>query len=155
MHLYIKQKIFSWADSFSVKDVNGSILYSVVGKIISITKKLTIYQNEQEVARIEKKLISLMPKFYVYAGGNQIAEIKKQISLLHPKYTVEGLDWKIEGDVWSHNYEITKRGQVIATIHKKWVSWGDAYELNISDNVDQIIALAVIIAIDCVAGDKN
>ena len=80
MNLYIKQKIFSWADTFSVMDVNGSIIYSVVGKIFSIAKKLTIYQNDKEVARVEKKLISLLPKFYVYIKDQQIAEIQKRIS---------------------------------------------------------------------------
>lgn len=155
MNLYIKQKIFSWADTFSVMDANGSILYSVVGKIFSIAKKLTIYQNDKEVARIEKKLISLLPKFYVYVGDQQIAEIQKHISFLHDKYSVVGLDWDIQGNIWSHDYTISKKGQIVATIHKKWFTWGDTYEMNISDNVNQVIALAVIIAIDCVAGDKN
>lgn len=155
MNLYIKQKIFSWADTFSVMDVNGSIIYSVVGKIFSIAKKLTIYQNDKEVARVEKKLISLLPKFYVYIKDQQIAEIQKRISFLHEKYSVVGLEWEIEGNIWSHDYTISKNGKVIATIHKKWLTWADTYELCISDNVDHVVALAVIIAIDCVAGDKN
>ena len=100
-------------------------------------------------------MISLLPKFYVYVGDQQIAEIQKHISFLHDKYSVDGLGWDVQGNIWSHDYTISKKGQTIATIHKKWLSWSDTYEMNISDNVNQVIALAVIIAIDCVAGDKN
>ncbi len=31
-----------------------------------------------------------------------------------------------------------------------WLSWGDAFELNIKDGTNEIMALAVVIAIDCV-----
>ena len=34
---------------------------------------------------------------------------------------------------------------LIASIHKKWLSWGDAFELDIDDNADEVMALAVIL----------
>ena len=37
----------------------------------------------------------------------------------------------VEGNIWSHDYTISKKGQIIATIHKKWLSWSDTYEMNI------------------------
>jgi uncharacterized protein YxjI len=36
------------------------------------------------------------------------------------------------------------------TISKEWMTWGDSYELNISDPRDEIVALAVVLTIDCV-----
>lgn len=35
-------------------------------------------------------------------------------------------------------------------IKQKVFSWGDSYELNISDPRDEIVALAVVLTIDCV-----
>lgn len=35
MKLYIKQKVFSWGDKFTVKDVNGEDRYFVEGEIFS------------------------------------------------------------------------------------------------------------------------
>ena len=35
-------------------------------------------------------------------------------------------------------------------IKEKVFSWGDSYELNIANSEDEIIALAVVLTIDCV-----
>ncbi len=50
----------------------------------------------------------------------------------------------------SHDYEITQQGRTIVTIHKQWMTWGDCYELDIADAQDEIVALSVVLAIDCV-----
>ena len=39
-------------------------------------------------------------------------------------------------------------GACIARIHKAWISFGDAFEIEIMPGVDEVSALAVIIAID-------
>ena len=50
----------------------------------------------------------------------------------------------------AHDYQITKRDRKIVTISKEWMTWGDSYELDIADPADELVALAVVIAIDCV-----
>ena len=50
----------------------------------------------------------------------------------------------------AHDYTIESGGRYIASIHKRWMTWGDSYEIDINDGEDIILALAVIIAIDCV-----
>ena len=39
-------------------------------------------------------------------------------------------------------------------IKQKVFSWGDSYELNISNPRDEILALAVVLTIDCVMADQ-
>ena len=36
------------------------------------------------------------------------------------------------------------------TINKEWMTWGDSYELNIINPADELVALAVVLTIDCV-----
>ena len=55
----------------------------------------------------------------------------------------------------AHDYQITKRGRKIVTIAKEWMTWGDSYELDIADPADELVALAVVIAIDCVTGSNS
>ncbi len=151
MKLYIKQKVFSFKDRFTVKDGNGEDRYFVEGKLISVGKKLTVTDAAgNEVAFVRQKVMTLLPKFIVEINGEEVAAIKKKLSFLKPKYEVEGLDWNVEGDFFSHDYSITENGNVIASIHKRWMSWGDSFELDISDNADEVMALAVILAIDAV-----
>ena len=151
MKLYIKQKVFSWSDKFTVKDEMGNDRYLVEGEIFSFGKKLHVYDLQgREVAFIKQELWSWMPTYYVFCGDRQVAQIKKEWTFFFPKYTIEGLGWEINGSFMAHDYEITQNGSPIVSIRKEWMTWGDSYELNISNPRDEIVALAVVLTIDCV-----
>ena len=151
MKLYIKEKVFSWGDKFTVKDEYGNNKYFVQGEVFSWGKKLHVYDSvDREVAFIKQEVWSLLPRFYVFCGDEQIAEIKKEFTFLFPKYSIQGLGWEIEGRLMAHDYEIIKNGKSIVTISKEWMTWGDSYELNIANPEDEIVALAVVLTIDCV-----
>ncbi len=157
MKLYIRQKVFSWADRFTVWDEQGNDRYFVEGEVFSWGKKLHVYNRAgEEAAFIRQEVWSFLPKYLVYLGQRQVAEIVKEFSLFFPRYRIDGLGWEVSGDFWDHDYEITKNGRPIVTIHKTWMSWGDCYEVEIADPADEIIALAVVLAIDCVlAAQRN
>ena len=153
MKLYIKQKVFTIKDKFTVKDEAGNDKYFVEGKLLSLGKKFYIYNMEkEEVAYIEQKLMNLMPKFFVYVKGEKIAEIHKK-----PKYEIVGKNWVTNGDLWAHEYNITDMdsGNQIASIHKEWMTWGDSYMLDIEDEKHEISIMALILAIDAVMATKN
>ena len=151
MKLYIKQKVFSWNDKFSVYDANGEERYFVEGEFFSWGKKLHVYNiHGEEVAFIKQQVFSFLPKFFVFCGERQVAEIKKEFTFFRQKYTVAGLDWDVDGNMWAHNYDITKNGSHIVSINKEWMTWGDSYELDIAEGEDEIVALAVVLTIDCV-----
>ena len=151
MKLYIKQKVFSWGDKFTVKDEYGNDKYFVQGEVFSWGKKLHVYDSVgREVAFIKQEVWSLLPRFYVFCGDEQIAEIKKEFTFLFQRYSIQGLGWEIEGKLMAHDYEITKNGNLIVSISKEWMTWGDSYELDIANSEDEIVALAVVLTIDCV-----
>ncbi len=156
MKLYMKQKVFSWKDRFTIKDVNGNDRYSVEGQLISLGKKLHVYdRNNEEVAFVKQKVVALMPKFFVEIGGEDVAEITKKFTLFKPKYVVNGPGWDVQGDLWSHNYTITKNGTPIVSIHKQWMAWGDTFELDIAPGADEVLVLAVVLAIDAVMDSQE
>lgn len=151
MKLYMKQKVFSFFDKFTVKDENGYDKYYIEGEILSFGKKLHIYDmNHNEVAFVRQKILAFMPKFTVEIKGREIAEIVKKVTFFTPKYYVNGLGWEVEGDFFSHDYIITSGRRAIVSIHKAWMSWGDTFELDIADDKDEVTALAVVLAIDAV-----
>ena len=151
MRLYIKEKVFSWGDKFFVKDQSGYDKYVVEGEVFSWGKKLHVYDmTGREVAFIKQEVWSWLPRYYVFCGGHQVAEIRKEFTVFRPRYTIDGLGWDIDGDFWSHDYRITRNGRTIVTISKEWMTWGDSYELNIENPGDELVALAVVLTIDCV-----
>ncbi|MBQ8085627.1 MAG: LURP-one-related family protein [Lachnospiraceae bacterium] len=154
--LYMKQKIFSWKDRFTIKDQNDSDRYTVEGELISIGKKLHVYDmNNNEVAFVQQKVLTLLPRFFVFVNGTQVAEIVKEFTILRPKYRIEGLNWEVKGDLFDHDYQIIENGREIVRIHKVWFSWGDSYELDIADGANEEMVLAVVLAIDCVLDDSD
>ncbi len=151
MILYIRQKVFSWNTRFTVKDENGNDKYYVEGEIFSWGKKLHIYDmTGNEVAFIHQKVFSFLPRYFVFIDGQQVAEIVKEFSFFKPRYSITGLGWDIKGNIWAHDYNIEKNNRSIVSIRKEWFTWGDCYTLDITNQEDEIIAMSVVLTIDCV-----
>lgn len=151
MGLYIQQKVFSWVDRFTIKDEYGTDRYFVQGELFSWGKQLHLSDAAgREVAFIRQKVFAFLPRFFVSVNGVDVAEIVKEFTFLRPRYRVDGLDWEIEGNFWAHDYDISRNGRIIVRIRKQWMTWGDCYELDIADSQDEVMAIAVALAIDCV-----
>ena len=156
MKLYIKEKVFSWGDKFTVWDAYGNEKYFVEGEVFSFGRKLHVYDlQDREVAFIRQELLTWMPKYSVFVGGSQIATVRREFSWFTPRYTVEGLGWDVEGNFWQHDYDVTQNGRPVVSITKEWMTWGDSYELDIAPGADELVALAVVLTIDCVVEQQN
>lgn len=145
--LFIKQKVFSWKDDLSVFDENQNIKYKALGRAISLGKKLTIYNSNQEVIGfIGQRLLNFTNTFDIYFGANAVmaqtdmnsanpdCQLKQRISFLKHKYDIieksvqarqmYDLPWTIEGNYLAHEYTINdNKGNIIANITKAWLSW--------------------------------
>ena len=156
MKLYIKEKVFTWGDRFTVVDACGEPRYFVEGEVFTWGKKLHVYDRyEREVAFIKQELFTFLPEFVVYTEGREIARVRKEFSFFRPRYTIDGLGWQVEGSFWEHEYESTRGGLPIVSIEKEWMTWGDSYELTIANPADELVALAVVLTIDCVVEQQN
>lgn len=151
MKLYMKQKVFSFTDRFMIKDSFENNKYYVEGQLFSLGHKLYIYDmNGRELAFVKQRLMTWMPKFEVYVNGNLVTTVVKQFTFFKPSYTLEGINWSIQGEFWQHNYCISDGVRDIAAINKAWLSWGDCYEIDIAEGVDEVLTIATVLAIDCV-----
>ena len=149
MKLYMQQKVFTWRDKFTVKDETGADCYYVEGELISLGKKLHIYdKNHSEAALVRQKFITLLPRYYVEMGGREVCQVAKKLTLFKPKYDLVGLGWQVSGDFWAHEYTLRDGDKTVMQVSKRWVSWGDSYELDIADASNATLCLAVVLAID-------
>lgn len=157
MRLYIKQKVFSWNDKFTVKDEYGNDRYLVEGELFSLGRKLHVRDMAgNEVAFIQQKLLSWLACYHVYIQGRHAADVKQKFSFMRPKFDIEGLGWEVEGSFWEHDYEVTSPAEgPIVRISKEWMSWGDTYELDIVHPEDELLALAIVLTIDCVKDSQD
>jgi len=157
MRLYIKQKVWSFKDRFTIKDDVERDMYYVEGELFAFAKKLRLYnrQNKEQLF-IEQKLWRFLPEFDLYEDEQLVATVKKDFALLKNNYTITGPDWHIEGSVMAHDYVIKDgRNNVVADINKKWLSWGDTYEINIRDEESVSVLLGIVVVIDAVIAQSN
>ncbi len=157
MKLYIKQRIFSWGDKFSVYDEAGNEKYYVEGEILTFGKKLHLYDLQgNELAYIEQKLLTFLPKYLIYRGDEEFAEVIKEFTFFHPEYTVNGPGWSVRGDFFDHDYEVVDGDRTIASVSKEWFTLGDAYEITFGSEADEIAALSVVLVIDaCIDAQRR
>ena len=149
--LYIKQKVFSWKDKFSVYNAFGEDVYRVEGEFLTIGKKLHIYDiYDNETAFIHEKVFSFLPKYYISRNGTDIAEVVKKLTFLKARYEIPAFGWTVQGNFTDHSYSIESAKGTVATISKKWFSWGDTYEIDAAQGTDPVNVLSVVLIIDAV-----
>ena len=151
MKFYIKQRIFSWNDRFSIYNDVGEEVYFVEGEIFSFGKRLHLMDAAgREMAVIHQKVFSFLPRFYVDRGERTVAEVVKNFTFFRQEYAVQPMGWCVTGDFWAHEYSITDGEHEIARISKDWFTWGDAYSIDVGTGEDAALVLSVVLVIDAV-----
>lgn len=153
-NLYVKQKIFSAGEKFTITDDEQNVHYYVQGSLFSAPKTFELKDRlQQTVATITKKILAFLPKFIVETNDQLTVEIKKDFSILKPHYTFSPQSITVEGDIFAMNFTILEHNVEIASIHKQWLSWGDTYEISMSqqaaqDQAHEQLIVALVVAID-------
>lgn len=154
--LYIKQKVFSIGEKFTVMDEQQNPRYYVEGSFMKIPKTFRVEDEQgREISKITKKTISLLPKFFVEIDGQEKIEIAKHLTFLKAHYSIEAEGLSVKGNWWDMDFIVEKDGQRIADINKRWVSWGDTYEVTILDETYEHLIISLVIAIDRVKEDER
>jgi len=154
LKLYIKQKVFSFADRFAVKNEDETDAYSAVGKFFTLGKKLDIYEgasadSSMPVARIEQRLLSFTTRFGIIVRDNHVTDMVRKFTWFSNDYRLENLPWHLEGDFLAHEYSLLDGRNTIMQLSRKWFTWGDSYELDIADDQDPLLCLSIALAVDC------
>ncbi len=148
MELLIKQRVFSWTDSYDVYNPDGSTRYTVKSEFLSLGHQIHVYGPYGEVGAIHQKLFRFLPEFELEIGGKTVGSVQKQFSLFRPAYTVDCCGWNVQGDFLGWDYNVIGSYGIVAHISKKILTWGDTYILNIASAADELPALLLALAID-------
>jgi uncharacterized protein YxjI len=112
-----------------IQDASGAVVYTVRGKLMGIPKEMLLLDaQEQEVARLKAKTFSIKNKMTLNA--------------------FDGREWQLEGNFLEKEYEVTSEGRVVLHITQKFMAIKDTYALDVAEDVDPAMALAVLWAVD-------
>lgn len=156
MKLLLKQRFFSWFDSYDIYDEAENTAYIVKGQL-SWGHCLKIFDAaENEVATVQERVLTFLPKFELYLGGQYIGCIKKEFSFLTPRYQIDCNGWQITGNWLEWDYSITDQmGNAVAVITKEIWNWTDTYVIDVHNAQDALCALMVVLAIDAEKCSRN
>ncbi|MCR5230381.1 MAG: LURP-one-related family protein [Solobacterium sp.] len=153
--LYVKQKAFTMRSQFTVTDENGNLRYTAEGEFWTFGHKLHVYDRYHVKTGFIKQVVwSWKSRYDVYVDDIYMAQIVREFTWFKPYYTIHGPGWQLTGNVLAHEFEVTENGSVLLNVHKKWMTWGDTYEIEINDVIDERLAVAMVLAIDCVAASQ-
>ncbi len=150
MQLYIKQRIFSWGDSYDVYDETGEARYEVRSELFTFGHQIHVFDKRSgvEVGSIHQRLFTFLPEFEIMVKGQTRGSVRKQFSLFVPRYEVDYLGWEVEGDFMGWDYRVMQGSREVMSISKELFRWSDSYVLHYDDPANEMTGLLLVIAID-------
>ncbi len=150
MELRIKQRVFSWGDTYDVYDESGEARYFVKAEVFAFGHQIHVYDKRSgtEVGSIHQKLFRFLPEFEIVINGQTVGTIRREFTFLRPRYQVDFRGWDVEGDFMGWDYTATQGGRQVLSVSKELFSWGDTYVLRYGSIQDEIPGLMLVIAID-------
>lgn len=153
----MRQKLVSFGDDFWIENDKGERTFKVDGKMLRVRD--TIYFEDMSgrpLCRIQQKLLRVKDTMEIEDdNGQRMAMVRKAlISPLRDRWLVkigDGPDLNVQGNILNHQYTIGEGGSKIAEVSKKWFRIADTYGVQIEPGQNDILILAVTVAIDMMA----
>ena len=157
MKLLIKQRVFSWTDSYDVYDESGEARYQVSAEFFSLGHRLHVYDKRtgREIGAIHEKLFTFLPQFEIVIAGEVRGVVRKEFTFFIPKYRVDYRGWDVDGDIMGWDYRVTAGNVEIMSISKELFNWSDTYVLRYDNPANEMPGLLLVIAIDAVNCSHN
>ena len=157
----IRQNLISIGDDFWIENEAGQKVFKVDGKVLRIRKTLAFEDaHGKKLAQIQERLLTIKDTMVIEdANGRDLATVKKAlIAPLRDRWSVNvkgGPDLSVRGDILDHEYTIKQGRDHVAAISKKWFRLTDTYGVEVAPGQNDILILAVTIAIDMMAHDED
>jgi len=156
----IRQKLVSIGDDFWVENQKGQKVFKVDGKALRLRKTLVFEDmNGRKLCQIKERLLAIKDTMVIEdADGRDIATIKKAlIAPLRDKWNVNvkgGDDLVVQGNILDLEYSIKQGRKRVAEVSKRWFTITDTYGVEISEGQNDILILAVAVAVDMMVHDE-
>jgi len=153
----MREKLISFGNDFWIEDENRRRAFKVDGKMLRVRDTLFFEDmNGTELCKIQQRLITIRDTMTIDGPkGETLATVKKAlITPLRDRWTVKvgnGPDLQVQGNILNHQYTIGDGNNKVAEVSKRWFRLADTYGVLIEPGQNDVIILAVTVAIDMMA----
>lgn len=150
----MRQKLVSFGDDFWIQNERGEKVYKADGKMLRVRDTLFFEDRSgKELCKIQTRVVRVKDTMEIEGpNGERMAMVKKAlITPLRERWVVkvaDGPDLDVQGNLLDHEYSIGEGHDKIAEVSKKWFRLADTYGVQIEQGQNDIVILAVSVAID-------
>ena len=157
----MRQKLVSFGDDFWIENDQGQKTFKVDGKMLRVRDTLFFEDRSgKELCKIQTKVARIKDSMEIEGPrGERLAMVKKAlITPVRDRWVVKvgnGPDLDVQGNILDHEYNIGEGRDKIAEVSKKWFRIRDTYGVQVEQGQNDVLLLAVTVAIDMMAHEGN
>ena len=148
----MREKLASIGDDSWIEDEHGNKVYKVDGKAMRVRDTFILKDMAgAEVAKIQERKLHIRDTMAIERDGKKIAEVHKRLVGFRDHLKVEldgGGELKVTGNLVDHEYTIKGDHGKVAQISKKWFRVRDTYGVEIAQEQEDALLLAITVAVD-------
>jgi len=155
----MRQKLVAIGDDFWIENEQGQRVFKVDGKALRVRQTLNFEDAQGHVlCQIQERKLRVKESMEIEdPNGGQMAMVKKAlISPVRERWVAKignGPDLDVQGNILDHEYSIGEGRDKVAEISKKWFRVRDSYGVEVEPGQNDILILAITVAIDMMAHD--
>jgi uncharacterized protein YxjI len=155
----MRERLVSFGNDFWIENEQGERAFKVDGKMLRVRDTLYFEDLQgRELCRLQQKLLRVRDTMEIQGpNGETLATAKKAlIAPLRNRWVVkigDGPDLDVQGNIINKQYTIGAERSKIAEVSKRWFRLADTYGVQIEPGQNDILILAVTVAIDMMAHD--
>jgi len=153
----MRQKMVSIGDDFWIENDRGEKVYKVDGKALRVRQTLIFEDhNGNELCKIQERMMRVKDTMEIEGpDGRTMAMVKKAlITPVRERWVAkvgDGPDLDVQGNLLDHEYNIEEGRTKVAEVSKKWFRLRDTYGVEVAPGQNDILILAITVAIDMMA----
>ena len=153
----VRQKLVAIGDDFWIENDRGERVFKVDGKALRLRKTLVFEDAAgHELCTIQERKLRIKDSMEIEdSGGRRLAMVKKAlIAPLRDRWAVrvaDGPDLDVQGNLLDYEYTVGTGRNKIAEVSKRWFRLADTYGVQIESGQNEVLMLAVTVALDSMA----
>lgn len=156
-HYRMRQNLISFGDDYWIENNHGQRVFRVDGKMLRVRQTLNFEDaHGRQLCRIQERMARVRDSMEIEdADGKRIAMVHKaMITPVRERWAVDvanGPDLEVQGNILDHEYHINAGRDQVAEISKRWFRIADTYGVEIAPDQNDILILAITVAVDAMA----
>ena len=156
----MRERMLSIGDDFWIENDSGDRVFKINGKALRIRETLGFEDRDgNELLRIQERKLRVRDTMAIERDGEAVATVRKAIvGPFRDRFKAElesGGEYEIKGNIVDHEYTFERDGREVATVSKRWFRVRDSYGVEIEPGEDDVLVLAIAVAIDQMSHDED